>query len=236
MASPCNRIVAGSLCTIGAEVLPLPTCVRCIGDLTLCNGPGMISGDHEPCQSSPHAAMEVCRHTQVYVTLKHVCAIFNSYHPLLPVVGTPTDQLQIAHVQGRRQLSKNDIAQTFHLPIERAARSLGVGLTVLKRQCREFGISRWPFRKMKSLERMLSIVEVSRLAVYCLQLRQVLGLTFFSPTGYEHLQHESFADQRTTAAGRICAVRGRATAESCSAMSRQVCRHGPVLEDCYPIT
>ena len=109
-------------------------------------------------------------HAGLTVGHKHVCGSISKYHPSCRVARSSTAELQTAHVQGRRQLSKDDIAQTFHLPIERAARSLGVGLTVLKRQCREFGISRWPFRKMKSLERMLSIVEVSTLAVCLLAM------------------------------------------------------------------
>ena len=46
------------------------------------------------------------------------------------------------------------------MPSEMACRELGIGLTVLKRQCRKFGIKRWPFRKLKSLDRLISNVQV----------------------------------------------------------------------------
>ncbi|XP_023544128.1 protein RKD5-like isoform X2 [Cucurbita pepo subsp. pepo] len=36
-----------------------------------------------------------------------------------------------------------------------ASRSLNVGLTVLKRKCREFGIHRWPHRKIKSIDGLI---------------------------------------------------------------------------------
>ncbi|XP_059439374.1 protein RKD5-like isoform X2 [Corylus avellana] len=44
-----------------------------------------------------------------------------------------------------------DLAKYFDLPIVEASRNLKVGLTVLKKKCREFGIARWPHRKIKSL-------------------------------------------------------------------------------------
>lgn len=46
------------------------------------------------------------------------------------------------------------------MPSEEAAKRLGVGLTVLKRICRKFGVPRWPFRKLKSLDRLITNVEV----------------------------------------------------------------------------
>ena len=52
-----------------------------------------------------------------------------------------------------------ELSSYFHLPSEMACRELGIGLTVLKRQCRKFGIKRWPFRKLKSLDRLISNVQ-----------------------------------------------------------------------------
>ncbi|CAH9143082.1 unnamed protein product [Cuscuta epithymum] len=37
------------------------------------------------------------------------------------------------------------------MPITKAAKELKVGLTALKKRCRELNISRWPHRKIKSL-------------------------------------------------------------------------------------
>ena len=50
------------------------------------------------------------------------------------------------------------------MPSEEAAKKLGVGLTVLKRICRKFGVPRWPYRKLKSLDRLITNVEVNLLA------------------------------------------------------------------------
>ncbi|GAB4815554.1 hypothetical protein N2152v2_002600 [Parachlorella kessleri] len=52
-------------------------------------------------------------------------------------------------------ITQEDLAKWFHLPAEEACAKLGVSLTVLKRVCRKFGIKRWPFRKVKSLERLI---------------------------------------------------------------------------------
>eukprot|EP00240_Pyramimonas_obovata_P001436 CAMPEP_0118946910 /NCGR_PEP_ID=MMETSP1169-20130426/45078_1 /TAXON_ID=36882 /ORGANISM="Pyramimonas obovata, Strain CCMP722" /LENGTH=501 /DNA_ID=CAMNT_0006893011 /DNA_START=505 /DNA_END=2007 /DNA_ORIENTATION=+ len=56
-------------------------------------------------------------------------------------------------------ITREELAACFHLPSEAACRQLGIGLTVLKRQCRKFGIKRWPFRKIKSLDRLISNVQ-----------------------------------------------------------------------------
>jgi len=42
------------------------------------------------------------------------------------------------------------LAQTFHMPIQGAARQLGVGPTTLKKICRAHGIRRWPYRTVRA--------------------------------------------------------------------------------------
>ena len=39
-------------------------------------------------------------------------------------------------------------------PTERACQHLGVGLTILKRLCRKFGLARWPYRKLSKAARL----------------------------------------------------------------------------------
>jgi len=58
-----------------------------------------------------------------------------------------------------RDITREDLASCFHMPSEQACKALGIGLTVLKRQCRIFGIARWPFRKLASLDRLIHNVE-----------------------------------------------------------------------------
>ncbi|XP_020082039.1 protein RKD5-like [Ananas comosus] len=52
-------------------------------------------------------------------------------------------------------IALSDIVKYFNLPIVEASRNLKIGLTVLKRKCREFGIPRWPHRKIKSLDSLI---------------------------------------------------------------------------------
>ncbi|XP_027362028.1 protein RKD5 isoform X2 [Abrus precatorius] len=53
------------------------------------------------------------------------------------------------------KISLSDLVKYFGMPIVEASRNLNVGLTVLKRKCREFGIPRWPHRKIKSLDSLI---------------------------------------------------------------------------------
>ncbi|XP_061346026.1 protein RKD5-like [Gastrolobium bilobum] len=53
------------------------------------------------------------------------------------------------------KISLSDLVKYFDMPIVEASRNLNVGLTVLKRKCREFGIPRWPHRKIKSLDSLI---------------------------------------------------------------------------------
>lgn len=52
-------------------------------------------------------------------------------------------------------LRKADLVALFHLPINDVARRLGICVTVLKSRCREFGIQRWPYRKVKKLDNLI---------------------------------------------------------------------------------
>ncbi|KAH7652552.1 RWP-RK domain-containing protein [Dioscorea alata] len=52
-----------------------------------------------------------------------------------------------------------DVSRYFYMPITQAAKELNVGLTLLKKKCRELGIPRWPHRKMKSLQTLIKNVQ-----------------------------------------------------------------------------
>ena len=48
-------------------------------------------------------------------------------------------------------LSKETLSQYFYMPITQAAKELDVGLTPLKKRCREQSIRGWPHKKLMSL-------------------------------------------------------------------------------------
>lgn len=53
--------------------------------------------------------------------------------------------------------------QVYDLPIADAAQKLQIGVTVLKKYCRRFNIPRWPYRKIKSLDKLIeSVYEYSK--------------------------------------------------------------------------
>ncbi|KAH7683727.1 RWP-RK domain-containing protein [Dioscorea alata] len=55
---------------------------------------------------------------------------------------------------GKLQLS--DLAQYFHLPMTEASKQLKLCSTAIKKICRKYGIIRWPYRKIKSIDKMIS--------------------------------------------------------------------------------
>lgn len=57
--------------------------------------------------------------------------------------------------------TRETISQYFYMPISLAAKQLNVSLTVFKKQCRQVGIERWPYPKLKSLQNMITHVQVS---------------------------------------------------------------------------
>ncbi|XP_052180671.1 protein RKD1 [Diospyros lotus] len=56
-------------------------------------------------------------------------------------------------------LELHEIQKYFDVPITKAAKELKVGLTVLKKRCRELNIMRWPHRKIKSLNSLIHNVK-----------------------------------------------------------------------------
>ncbi|KAJ3680438.1 hypothetical protein LUZ60_016716 [Juncus effusus] len=56
-------------------------------------------------------------------------------------------------------ISKSDLEKCFNLSLSETSKALNIGITVLKRKCREFGIKRWPNRKIKSLDSLITNLE-----------------------------------------------------------------------------
>ncbi|KAK7410725.1 hypothetical protein VNO78_01741 [Psophocarpus tetragonolobus] len=80
-------------------------------------------------------------------------------------------------------LEFEEIKNHFDLPINEAAKQMNVGLTMLKRRCRELNIMRWPHRKIKSLQLLIHNVkelgltdEVPMLEKHKMMLEKLPGL------------------------------------------------------------
>jgi hypothetical protein len=63
--------------------------------------------------------------------------------------------------RGQSRIEFERLAAFFHVPINEAAKGLGVCATVLKKVCRKHGIPRWPHRKIKKLDTMLAMLETA---------------------------------------------------------------------------
>ncbi|GAB4860749.1 hypothetical protein Ancab_035912 [Ancistrocladus abbreviatus] len=59
----------------------------------------------------------------------------------------------------KKSKEEETIGQYFYMPITQAAKELNVGLTLLKKRCRELGIRRWPHRKLMSLQTLIKNVQ-----------------------------------------------------------------------------
>ncbi|XP_071726936.1 uncharacterized protein [Rutidosis leptorrhynchoides] len=55
------------------------------------------------------------------------------------------------------KLTMRDLVNYFNIPIELAAKEINVCPTVIKKICRKHGLSRWPYRKIKSIEKKISV-------------------------------------------------------------------------------
>ncbi|PWA57645.1 RWP-RK domain-containing protein [Artemisia annua] len=54
------------------------------------------------------------------------------------------------------KLTMKDLTAYFHIPIEAAAKKVHFCPTVIKKVCRKHGLSRWPYRKICSIEKKIS--------------------------------------------------------------------------------
>eukprot|EP00698_Gefionella_okellyi_P003158 TRINITY_DN12954_c0_g1_i1.p1 TRINITY_DN12954_c0_g1~~TRINITY_DN12954_c0_g1_i1.p1 ORF type:complete len:243 (+),score=31.88 TRINITY_DN12954_c0_g1_i1:71-799(+) len=57
---------------------------------------------------------------------------------------------------GAKSVDLETVKSLWHLPIETAAKQLGVCTTILKRCCRVNGIKRWPYRQLAALQRRMN--------------------------------------------------------------------------------
>lgn len=57
-------------------------------------------------------------------------------------------------------LNPSTLRAHFNLPLNDAARQLGVCATAIKKVCRKMGIMQWPHRKLKAVEKRLALLQV----------------------------------------------------------------------------
>lgn len=62
---------------------------------------------------------------------------------------------------GQRPIELQELSKYFNMPEKAVAKTLGICLTSLKKLARQNGITRWPYRKIKSLDKKLRKLEVA---------------------------------------------------------------------------
>lgn len=56
-------------------------------------------------------------------------------------------------------ITREQLSAYYHLPMAEVAHELGMCPTLLKRICRRVGIARWPYRKLRSIDRTVAALE-----------------------------------------------------------------------------
>lgn len=104
-----------------------------------------------------------------------------------------------------------DVLQNhFHLPMAQVAKKFDVCLTFFKKICRQHGIKRWPYRKLKSLEKKITTIKErvedraqANLSKLNDQLTQLRGLKAYDNYfADEHRAVEADAQEHTASSGR----------------------------------
>lgn len=60
-----------------------------------------------------------------------------------------------------KSVTLSDVEKLYDLPLANAAKKLGIGKSILKKKCRNFGFSRWPYRKINSINKLITVAEVN---------------------------------------------------------------------------
>eukprot|EP00292_Cryptomonas_paramecium_P021814 CAMPEP_0113679964 /NCGR_PEP_ID=MMETSP0038_2-20120614/10984_1 /TAXON_ID=2898 /ORGANISM="Cryptomonas paramecium" /LENGTH=167 /DNA_ID=CAMNT_0000598149 /DNA_START=273 /DNA_END=772 /DNA_ORIENTATION=- /assembly_acc=CAM_ASM_000170 len=116
-----------------------------------------------------------------------------------------------------KEFKLEELSKYFHLPEKAVAKELGICLTSLKKLCRSYGITRWPFRKLKSIQRSLAkaqdetSVPGAQLAGAKVADKSMVGLAEGGGAGLHgfHDDHTQEAQHAGGAAAAAAAAKGR---------------------------
>ncbi|KAK3164535.1 hypothetical protein QOZ80_1AG0020620 [Eleusine coracana subsp. coracana] len=103
--------------------------------------------------------MTLVRHGEHHHHGMQVAALAPMPQPLQMRRSSGNRSVPVAGKTRLDHIGLDEIRKYFYMPITKAAREMNVGLTVLKKRCRELGVARWPHRKMKSLRALILNVQ-----------------------------------------------------------------------------
>eukprot|EP00276_Gloeochaete_wittrockiana_P003009 CAMPEP_0184658304 /NCGR_PEP_ID=MMETSP0308-20130426/24806_1 /TAXON_ID=38269 /ORGANISM="Gloeochaete witrockiana, Strain SAG 46.84" /LENGTH=684 /DNA_ID=CAMNT_0027097201 /DNA_START=107 /DNA_END=2161 /DNA_ORIENTATION=+ len=115
---------------------------------------------------------------------------------------------------GKRNSSKSltlqILSKHFSQPIQSAAVKLGVSARTLKKVCRQFGIDRWPYRKLQMLDRNIQRLQQTALDLPSTERSRVVG----EVSRFEDLQQQRLSDPSNPSATRAALLANLAAAAS----------------------
>ncbi|EXB95129.1 hypothetical protein L484_007076 [Morus notabilis] len=121
-----------------------------------------LSDDQQIEQSSSVTKSDLSDDQQIEQSSSVVARYFVSHRQKVAAAGIVEKKKKRAASKDIARIALSDLAKYFDLPITEASKNLKVGLTVLKKKCREFGIPRWPHRKIKSLDGLIHDLQEER--------------------------------------------------------------------------
>ncbi|RAL41278.1 hypothetical protein DM860_010072 [Cuscuta australis] len=115
---------------------------------------------YDECSSFP--TMDMVLYHDDPATTAAAIPSFDDDYPIIQTKTMTTRDLGYHHEFGgldEEQKLIERVSKYFYMPITKAAKELKVGLTLLKKRCRELGIRRWPHRKLMSLQTLITNVK-----------------------------------------------------------------------------
>lgn len=123
-----------------------------------------------------------------------------------------------------RVVTMDELTQYLHLPEKAVAKQLGICLTSLKKLCRQHGITRWPYRKVRDRTLPSSLASFANFSSYAIDVCHEFILQSWA-------QHQTDPDQLAVGARvqvvRICSF---PLSFQCSFRPRRLQLPPPVLD------
>jgi len=123
-----------------------------------------------------------------------------------------------------KKITYEELSKHFSKPIKQVASELGVCTTVLKKECRKHGITRWPHRKIQSINKMIRELKKGNPeneSKVQEQVEQLFGFQLWS----DFTEHNMFGDHKQKPVGKR-----KPSAHNVSASHSSVYHAPPILK------
>eukprot|EP00798_Chlamydomonas_sp_ICE-L_P005878 gene5878-30733_t len=108
-------------------------------------------------EDANHNSLDFAAQNTEYITDFYMAYVQNKeqdgWRLIFSTTADPSPNIELPDKTNQLELAT--IAKLFHLPIDDACKKLGTCSTKLKKICRQKGLSRWPYRKVRSIQNRL---------------------------------------------------------------------------------